>query len=440
MVSSVGWYVFGVNEKDLVISAASFVLVWIIAISALCVTISAIRLFWLLRHYKSGAESLKLETEYARQTDFKLSLGYFPLTEISWTWIYPEDVDVTTNSTLKEITETVTAHHRCQASYIIREYTISDVLGLANISWRRIEPIALTIVPRAEKFNANQVLPSISDGDEESNPYGSPQGDRIDMRKYANGDSSRDIIWKIYARTRKLMIRVPERATSPTPRSCAYLIGSFGDDTSASLARTILERSMLGENWGFGADGTPGVITDRSLAVQAIAKSGNYALDDDEEAQKPTGLSSFFKEAEKLGYNNCLVFIPSELPADEDSSDSNDSNPHESLALDWTKAARHAAAGCHMTVTWLMGCAKDPRKAKAKATPSSDAQTWQDRLKAFAQNELKSFALKDIPSDSSDEALDVSRALITDNTPVWIYSSDTGRFLVYNRPSDIAKR
>ena len=419
-----GWCTLGSRHRDLVISAASFILGLLVIILMVCVLINALRLHLRLRREEQDLGTLKLETDYARTTDYQLNFCYFPFTEITWSWTYPVQVEVSTTSTFKSISETVTARHRCQADHITRHFVVKDIIGLARMEWERTFPTAVTIIPKQENFSANQVLPSVSDGDEDSNPYGAPKGDRIEMRKYTNGDSSRDIIWKVYARTHKLMVRVPERAITAQPRSCAYLIGACGDDTSASLARTILERHMLGDNWGFGADGTPGVITNLGQAVQAIAQSGNYALVSPEQA-KITNLSAFLIEAEARGYNNCLIFIPSRLappPPPLLSRWQKLFNPQKGDWPSWAKPARQALNSCHMTITWLMGVDKDPRKLSADEQQPV-LPSWKEKLNRYA------LTPKDIETDTS---LEVTKALVGDTTPVWLYASDSSRFLVYN--------
>ena len=425
-----GWCTLGSRHRDLVISAASFILGLLVIILMLCVLINALRLHLRLRREEQDLGTLKLETGYPRTTDYQLNLSYFPFTEISWVWTYPVQVDVSTSSTFKNVKETVTARHRCQADHITRHFIVRDILGLARMEWERTFPTAVTIIPKQENFSANQVLPSVSDGDEDSNPYGAPKGDRIEMRKYSTGDSSRDIIWKIYARTRKLMVRVPERAITAQPRSCAYLIGAHGDDSSASLARTILERHMLGDNWGFGADGTPGVITNLSQAVQAIAQSGNYALGSAAEA-KITNLSAFLRDAEAQGYNNCLIFIPSRLepPPSVVTRWQRWLYPAESTWPDWTKPARQALNSCHMTITWLMGVEKDPRHLAPAEEPQ--LPPWRQKLLHYT------LAPKHTETDTSAE---VTKALVGENTPVWLYASDNNRFLVYNSIADANSR
>ncbi|MEW6278594.1 MAG: DUF58 domain-containing protein, partial [Candidatus Eremiobacterota bacterium] len=124
-----------------------------------------------------------------------------------------------------------------------------------------------------------------------------------EMRQYSPGDPPRLILWKVYARTRKLMVRVSERAIIVQPRTCSYLVAGTGDDAVASLARSVLERELLGQGWRFGADGSPKPTSDLGEALRALARSGNPP-------NVPTGLAGFLQGAAADGYKSCLVFVP----------------------------------------------------------------------------------------------------------------------------------
>ena len=109
-------------------------------------------------------------------------------------------------------------------------------------------------------------------------------GDRVEMRQYVAGDSPRMILWNVYARTRKLMVRVNERAFMLRPGACAYLIAGPGDEAAASVARTVIERKLLGESWAFGADGSPDPATDASAVREILARSSQATDEVREEA------------------------------------------------------------------------------------------------------------------------------------------------------------
>ena len=58
-------------------------------------------------------------------------------------------------------------------------------------------------------------------GDAVSHPAGRQEGELIEMRRYGPGDPLRHVLWKTYARTRRLLVRMHERAISPRPTTAA---------------------------------------------------------------------------------------------------------------------------------------------------------------------------------------------------------------------------
>jgi hypothetical protein len=181
---------------------------------------------------------------------------------------------------------------------------VKDALGLTSIAWRKQEIAEITIFPHCGALDQMILLEGLAGGEDLSDPRGDPYGDRVDMRQYAQGDSPRLILWKSYARTRKLLVRVPERAIIAKPRSCAYLVAGEADEAGAGLARVILERGYLGENWRFGADGSSAYAGNLGDALAILTRSGNAAPD-----VRP-GFPEFLAQAEKDGYSACFLIVP----------------------------------------------------------------------------------------------------------------------------------
>ena len=98
-------------------------------------------------------------------------------------------------------------------------------------------------------------------------------GDRVELRRYVPGDSARFIHWKVFGRTRKLMVRVPERALSRARRTVAYLVAGAHDEAAAAAARAAIEEEALGTDWQFAADGSPEATSDRSEAIHKVMAS-----------------------------------------------------------------------------------------------------------------------------------------------------------------------
>lgn len=208
--------------------------------------------------------------------DFSLSKKYFwaPLTEIDRKIVYPEHIETELGTIGKEYIEILTPRRRGLFEQIIREFEVRDVLGFFVFRFRKTYRKKLRIDPAMPAINEVQNMISLISGDDISHPFGEPQGDPMDIRRYASGDPQRMILWKIYARTRKLFVRVPENAFSTRRRTGLYLVSGRGDEKSASLARAIISGGLIGDDWIFGADGSPDFARDKRQALEIIAKSG----------------------------------------------------------------------------------------------------------------------------------------------------------------------
>lgn len=161
----------------------------------------------------------------------------------------------------------------------------------------------MEVLPAPSQMDAQTFVTSMHTGDDISDPAGEPVGDRMDMRRYAAGDPPRFILWKVYARSGKLMVRIPERALTPTQRTCAYLVAGPGDEECAGLTRSILEKGVLGAGWRFGADGSEAHATGIEESLTLLARSGNPLT-------RPRALAAFLEQARRDGYQSCLVLLP----------------------------------------------------------------------------------------------------------------------------------
>lgn len=204
--------------------------------------------------------------------------------------------------------EWLTPGRRCELEEgfrLRRRVIVKDVLGFSCLDWEQEEPLSLRVLPAPMPIGSQSLIRAWFQGDEMSDPRGEPTGDRVDMRRYAPGDPPRMLLWKIYARTGKLMVRVPENAITTAPRTCAYLVAGPGDEPVASLARTLVESGLLGTGWRFGADGSPNSVEKKEEALRLIARSGNPGV------KSGDSLGGFLKEAATRGFGSCIVMVPS---------------------------------------------------------------------------------------------------------------------------------
>ncbi|MBT9583345.1 DUF58 domain-containing protein [bacterium] len=300
---------FGLIQQDLILLMASLVLTAVALLNILLVCIAA---YVTHRWWKSLVELLPGElnpllTGVPGRLPLARRPPWIPLVEVSWRWLEPERVQVSWGSDFEGAYEEFTFQQRCLITSVVREFEIADVLGFASIKLRRKQSLQLAVLPKPQPINRNTFVISFHGGEDVSDLRGEPIGDRVDMRQYSAGDPPKLMLWKLYARTGKLMVRQPERAISPTPRTCAYLVAGPQDEFCAGLLRNILESGLLGSGWRFGADGNQGYCERADEALTFLARSGNLSAQGREEV----GLRSFLDQAAKDGFNGCMVGLPS---------------------------------------------------------------------------------------------------------------------------------
>ncbi len=296
----VAWF-YGVLKLDLILLTSGIVMAALLVLLAIVTPLTAL---FLRRGRRSAAPpgSLFLECGSWSRTGFRArSPVWLPFLSMTAEWESPPRVLCELQGRGGE--EAVFPMRRGVFDSVARRLTLSDLLGLTAVTWRERLPLAGRILPARAELDRTAVLTGIVLGEEQSDHRGEPLGDRVEMRKYGHGDSPRMILWKIYARTRKLFVRVPERALEPAPRLCSYLVASRDDEPAACLARTVIERGMLGGRWRFGADGAPDA-GDVESALHALALSGSR------EFGLPSELEAYLSRAAGDGFGACLLFAP----------------------------------------------------------------------------------------------------------------------------------
>lgn len=230
------------------------------------------------------------------------SLDWVPLVRLHWEWLEPSGVDCRPHLRGGRLLEEVVARRRCQVPGIRRQVTVFDAFGLARVTWERFEKTPLVTMPHVGRLRRMPVLQSLAAAEGIPYPSGTPEGDRMEIRRYVPGDSMRHILWKVYARTRQLNVRTPERSIDPSKKTVAYLLTGDDDEAAAAAARVALENGLLGLSWMFGADGTSSPMDNLEEALAAIARSGSHAQ------RPPGGLHSFLHHPDVAGETHCIVF------------------------------------------------------------------------------------------------------------------------------------
>ncbi len=295
---------FAYPEMDLVLLVVGYGLVGLVLVAMVLVTLGAVRLKVAVRGYR-GPEERTLETGRSLPTGFALpSLALVPFAQVWWEWEKPAASGLELTSKGLRLYEDAQLLERGFVKGIRRRIVVQDAFGLARIAIRHDDPAQLTVLPHAGALKEMPILVSLSGGDDIPHPMGIDDGDRVELRRYAPGDPARFIHWKVYARARKLVVRVPERALTRARRTIAYLVSGDGDEAVAGAARVSVEQGTFGPDWVFGADGTPGEATEPAAAIDRIVRSV--------EARQEGGvaLRSFVDRAERTGPASLVLFVP----------------------------------------------------------------------------------------------------------------------------------
>jgi hypothetical protein len=257
-------------------------------------------------HHASPGDTLVLETATPVESGFRLPLPwYLPLVQLRWHWVAPRGASVEQRRERGSLLERVRLADRGRFSEIDRRVVLMDPFGLSRVVLRMRQARAVDALPRLAGLSRLPSLAAFASGDASPHPMGLEDGDRLELRRYTPGDPARFIHWKVLSRTRKLMVRTPERALSIARRTAAFLIAGPNDDATAAVARLALTRQLLGAEWLFGTDLELGGVDRVDAALDALMRSSSARGKDGE------GLSAFLERVEREGPASILVFAPS---------------------------------------------------------------------------------------------------------------------------------
>ncbi|HNC96278.1 MAG TPA: DUF58 domain-containing protein [Myxococcota bacterium] len=293
---------YGLLRQDrlLLVFGAVWLLLWLLCLGA--VLSGTILLGWGLP--RAPGRALETESGERVRTGFSLHLPWFiPLLHLQWSWEYPAEVEVLPDVEGRHYTERVIARRRGSWSGIRRLITISDAFGLCAVTFPYEQQRELRFVPAKGRLDRVHVVQGLSGGDAIPQVEGSPVGDPLDLRAYAPGDPIRYVLWKVYGRSRELVVRTPERALAPIRRTVAYLVAGNGDEPAAGAARVAVQ-GALGQSWTFGADGSEGPASSAADAMERIIRSADVPL-----AEGARGLAAFFSTAGG-DYRRAVLFVP----------------------------------------------------------------------------------------------------------------------------------
>lgn len=226
--------------------------------------------------------------------------------------------------------EMVTFHRRCHIDFckptefsLKRKVLVSDPLGMFVLSV--VSPVRIPeIFVKTAEFEGpspNRLRSIAETVGAKASASGIPQGDRVEMREYQEGDSTRLILWKVFAKTggQRKMVRTEERVESQ--RSAMYLFASGPEDErAASFVKHYLRQKQLVGDWVFGVSGDDDIICRSSgsasigKAIRAISRSGIEEFevkktDDAFEKKMIADFEKFRSEIRRLRIENPVAIV-----------------------------------------------------------------------------------------------------------------------------------
>lgn len=305
VVAFVALFSFGFEKLDLVLLVLGYGGAGLLALACISVVMTAIGLRLVLRRASMPWSSSTFETGTGLPTGFSIpSLWWFPLVQVRWDWVSPEGAAAHQLAERGRLREQVTLGRRGIFSEVSRRVVVQDAFGLARVAFRHQQLGPIEVLPHLGGIRRLPVLTSLAGGEEHPHPMGLEDGDRVELRRYVPGDSARFIHWKVFGRTRKLMVRIPERALSRARRTVAYLVTGTNDEATAAAARAAIEEEALGMDWQFAADGAPDATSDREEALRKVMMSSAF------EGASGSGLRRFLAEVDPRGPAALVVFAP----------------------------------------------------------------------------------------------------------------------------------
>lgn len=277
-----------------------------IALVAACLLLVMVTTLYVRRAVKSQEAGVPPELQSGGEltTSFRVpNVRALGLLDVQLEWASPAGFSVSLVRTDGKLGEKIGALERGRHDRLVRRFTIEDVFGLSSLSFEVEWAVTLRVTPVAAPVNAS-LAASRSSGDAWSHPSGRAEGDLVEMRSYAHGDSMRHVLWRTFARTRRLLVRMPERAVAPQPLNVAFLIAGQSDEPSAGVARVFLEQGLLGPDFVFAADGALKPTTRVAEAVEQIIDSIRSRADG------AGGLDGLANQVEPHRLGACVVFAP----------------------------------------------------------------------------------------------------------------------------------
>lgn len=295
---------YGIRRIDLVLLVIGGVGLVLAALTLITTVPAAIVTWRRLRRLPEG-EPLRLECGFHARTGLRVRrLWWMPFAKFSWSWKSP-GASVRLVRERWDLVEEIVPDRRGLSDEIVRRVEVGDSFGLTRIAFTVRQKRTVRFAPSVGALRTMHIVRSIAGGEDISHPEGPATGERVDMRHYTPGDPIRFVLWKVFARSRQLLVRTPERAISPVRQTVAYLVAGDGDEPAAGAARMAVDSGALGSEWVFGADGNDLVAKSATQALELLARSAHTAP-----GARGAGLKDFLTRSTPASVGRAVVFVP----------------------------------------------------------------------------------------------------------------------------------
>jgi len=296
---------YGLKELDLVLLVVGGAFLALTVLGLVAVTLTSLILSRSLAGRPPGTQTIDVECGHPHRTGFSIgAVHYIPFVSVSWSWVSPQG-RVQTVVERGRVIEEVTGLRRGIVSGVTRRFVVRDAFGLSEVAWTGNDEQPLRFTPSVGALENIEVLRGMSVGEDLPHPEAAAQGGPFDMRHYTPGDPIRFVLWKVFAKSRDLIVRTPERALAPAQQTSAYLVTGQADEAAAGAARMAVAAGALGTGWTLGADGCGNAASTANRALDVLTHSASTPT-----ARGGADLAKFITDQTDTASSRIVIFIP----------------------------------------------------------------------------------------------------------------------------------
>jgi hypothetical protein len=283
-----------------------------VALSLLLTLIAAAFAFFLSRRFEPVLlQHCEVGREYRQKGPVVHPiLALLTAMQVEWQAQEPANKAVQIDATIDASgRENVRFDRRCLIRLLRRVVKVGDRFGLFRLAIEQTLPVQIVVLPRKKNYKRASFVGSATDLDMRPDLSGAAEGDLIETRQYQEGESAKNMLWKVAARTggQRLMVRTEERVTGGKV-ALYFMATGRGDDAAAEFIRYFTGPSGPNKDWILGVSGDHKVYepSKKSRVLEAIAMTGAVENCD------WTGMEAFVRRASSFGVRTAAVVVGGE--------------------------------------------------------------------------------------------------------------------------------